>query len=218
MPLYDDVNETISFGRARQARTYAGRKLLENRPRLILDSGSGPGSMSLVLLLSDAEAEIVAFDYSHKLLKTCEERLRAYRGRVHFIRGCFEELPFRSSSFDAIITAYALRDSTDLMQVIREYARSMKKGGRLAIVELAKPDNAIKRFFAIIYVELVAPLIAKVAIVGKMKSNPWRMIAPTYQNLPRTSRVLEMLLKVFEMLEKKEFLAGGMLVILLRAR
>ena len=37
-PLYDEVNEIISFGLASKARTYAARKLMENNPRLVLDS------------------------------------------------------------------------------------------------------------------------------------------------------------------------------------
>ena len=164
-PFYDSVNEIISFGRASRVRTYAARELLENgRPQLILDSGAGPGNMSAILLERDADAHVVALDYSIQFLETCRKRLTTYRDRVHFVRGCFEDLPFKSSSFDAAVTAYALRNCPDLDQAIVEYARSIKKGGCLAVAELAKPDNMIKRSFAVIYVRFVAPLIAKLII------------------------------------------------------
>jgi len=217
-PFYDSVNEIISFGRASRVRTYAARELLENgRPQLILDSGAGPGNMSAILLERDADAHVVALDYSIQFLETCRKRLTTYRDRVHFVRGCFEDLPFKSSSFDAAVTAYALRNCPDLDQAIVEYARSIKKGGCLAVAELAKPDNMIKRSFAVIYVRFVAPLIAKLIISGRLRGNPWRMIAPTYRNLPTTHRLLKMFEARFEVLEKREFLAGGMLVMLLRS-
>ena len=216
--LYDEVNETISLGRASRARTYAAQRLMENSPRLVLDSGAGPGSMSVILLQRDPQAEVVALDYSSQLQRTCKERVKDYRDRVHFVRACFEQLPFRSSSFDAAVTAYALRDSTNINQAIGEYARSIKNEGQLAIVELGKPDNMVKRFFAVIYVRFIMPLIAKILISGRLEGNPWRMIVPTYQNLPTTLSLLEMLEARFDLLEKKQFLAGGMLVILLRSR
>jgi ubiquinone/menaquinone biosynthesis C-methylase UbiE len=116
------------------------------------------------------------------------------------------------------VSAYALRDSTNLEQAIGEYARSIKSKGRLAIVELGKPDNIVKRFFATIYVRFIVPLVAKIRISGRLEGNPWRMIAPTYQNLPTTGRLLEMLEARFDLLERRTFLAGGVLVILLRSR
>jgi demethylmenaquinone methyltransferase/2-methoxy-6-polyprenyl-1,4-benzoquinol methylase len=218
MPLYDEVNEAISFRRASRARTYAVRKLLENRrPQLILDSGAGPGNMSVILLQQDADADLVALDYSTELLEICRERLAGYRDRVHLVRGCFEDLPFKSRSFDAAVTAYALRDSPDLKKAIAEYARSIKNEGRLVVVDLAKPDNRIKRFFAIIYVRFIAPLVAKLIISGRLKGNPWRAIPLTYHNLPTTRELLKMFETRFEVLEKREWLSGGMLVILLRS-
>jgi len=217
-PLYDEVNEIISLGRASQARTYAAQRLMENSPRLVLDSGAGPGSMSVILLQRDSQAEVVALDYSSQLQRSCKERLKDYRDRVYLVRARFEQLPFRSSSFDAVVTAYALRDSTNLNQAIAEYARTIKSEGRLTIVELGKPDSIVKRFFAVIYLRFIMPLIAKVMISGRLEGNPWRMILPTYQNFPTMRRLLEMLDGRFDLLEKKHFLAGGIIVILLRAR
>ncbi len=188
-PLYDEVNEIISFRRASKARAYAAQRLMENNPKLVLDSGVGPGSMSMILLQQHPYADIVALDYSSQLLGRFKERTRDYRDRLHFIRACFEELPFRPNSFDAAVTAYALRDSTNLEQAIGEYAGSIKSEGRLAIVELGKPDNLVKRFFATIYVRFIVPLVAKILISGRLEGNPWRMIVPTYQNLPTTGRL-----------------------------
>ncbi len=42
--LYDEVNEAISLRSASKARAYAAQRLLENSPRLVLDSGAGPAA------------------------------------------------------------------------------------------------------------------------------------------------------------------------------
>jgi ubiquinone/menaquinone biosynthesis C-methylase UbiE len=217
-PLYDDINEVISLRRAGKARAYAAQMLIEDNPKLVLDSGVGPGSMSMILLKQHPYSDIVALDYSSQLLRNFKERAKKYRVRLHLIRACFEELPFRPSSFDAIITAYALRDSTNIEQALDEYARSIKGKGRLAIVDLGKPDNTVKRFFAIVYVRFIVPLVAKILITGRLEGNPWRVMPLTYQNLPTTGRLLEMLEARFNLLKRKDFLAGGMLVFLLRPR
>jgi len=217
--LYDEVNEVISLGRAGKARTYAAQRVMENHPRLVLDSGAGPGSMTMILLKLDPQAEVVSLDFSSQLQRACKERVKEHRDRVHFVRARFEQLPFKSSSFDAIVTAYALRDSTDIKQTIAEYAKSIKNEGQLAIVEMGKPDNRVKRFFAMIYVRFIMPLIAKIVISGRLNDNPFRMIIPTYQNLPTTLTILKMLeAERFNLQEKKQFLAGGMVVLMLRAR
>jgi demethylmenaquinone methyltransferase/2-methoxy-6-polyprenyl-1,4-benzoquinol methylase len=218
LPLYDEVNEIISLGLDSKARTYAARKLMENNPRLVLDSGAGPGTMTMILLQQHPQADIVALDYSTRLLESCKDGSKSHRGRLHLVRACFEELPFRRKSFDAAITAYALRDSTNLRQAIDEYSRSIKNDGRLAIVELGKPDNIVKRFFATAYVKFIVPLIAGIIVLGRLEGNPWRMIAPTYRNLPRTCTLLEMLERGFDLLERKAFLAGGILILFLRSR
>lgn len=218
LPFYDEVNEVLSLKRASKARTYAIRRLLEHgKPKLVLDSGTGPRHMSVLLLENDANVEVVALDYSSRLLKACTERLACHRDRVHFVRGCFEELPFRSSTFDAAATAYALRDSQDLSRAITEYARSIKNRGRLAVVELGKPENAFRRLFATMCVGFIALLIAETIVSGRLKDNLWRAIAPTYRNLPSTDQLLQMLRARFGLLEKREFLAGGMLIVLLRS-
>jgi demethylmenaquinone methyltransferase/2-methoxy-6-polyprenyl-1,4-benzoquinol methylase len=218
VPLYDEVNEIISLRRAGKARAHAAQRLMEDNPKLVLDSGVGPGSMSMILLQQHSHSDVVALDYSSQLLRKFKERTKNYRDRLHLIRACFEELPFRSSSFDAIVTAYALRDSTNIEKAVGEYARSIKSKGHLAVVELGKPDNVVKRLFATGYVRFIVPLIAKILISGRLEGNPWRIIPLTYQNLPMTGRLLEILEGRFNLLERKAFLAGGMLVLLLRSR
>jgi len=47
-----------------------------------------------------------------------------------------------------------------------------------------------------------------------MKGNPWRMIGPTYVSLPKTRTLLRLVKQHFATAELKEFLMGGVIVII----
>lgn len=219
IPLYDEINESISLGRASRARTYAAGELLKgSKLQLVLDSGVGPGTMTRAILEQDPNLYVVALDYSITLLRSCIEHLHDHQERVQFVRGHFEGLPFRAHVFDAAVTAFALRDSTDLARTVDEYARSLKPEGQLVVVDLGKPDNPLKRFFALLYVRYIMPAVAKIRIANRLPNNPWVAIMPTYASYPTTGKLLNILRAKFRLTKKKEFLGGGILVMILQPR
>ena len=89
-----------------------------------------------------------------------------------------------------------------------------------SIEETAPPYdeiNEIKRFFATAYVKFIVPLIPRIIISGR----PRQPLANDSANLSQpaeTCRLLEMLETKFDLLEKKAFLAGGVLILFLRSR
>jgi len=133
---------------------------------------------------------------------------------LEFVRGSFEFLPFRDECFDGIVTSFAFRDSLDMSRSISEYSRVCDGKGSFAIVDIAKPDNLLKRAGAMWYMRFIMPLIAKVAVRGRIRGNPWRMIVPTYISLPTTKVIVSMVKEKFVKVELKEFLLGGAIVII----
>ncbi|HUK28577.1 MAG TPA: class I SAM-dependent methyltransferase [Candidatus Acidoferrales bacterium] len=214
IPLYDHVNEMISLGRAQQAREYAVQKLRITAGAIVLDSGIGPGTTSQLLLARTKPSLLVGLDGSVKQLKTAKENLKQTTGDVlQVVRGSFEYLPFREKTFDAEITCYALRDSLNLTQSIREYCRVCKEVGVFADVDIGKPEGMLKRAGSSFYIQYVMPVIAKLAIRGKIGGNPWRLIVPTYEKLPTTRVLLAMFEDSFPFIQLKEFLMGGIIVV-----
>lgn len=218
IPLYDHVNDLISFGKAQMARTYAIENLNLYNGSIVLDGGIGPGTTSRLILTKIKPSMLIGLDGSTRQLETAKANLNERREMLHLVNASFEYLPFREDMFDAIITCYALRDSLDLPRSISEYARICKEDGVFADVDIGKSDNTIKRAMSVLYVKYLMPLLAKVAIRHQMKTNPWRMIAPTYDSLPPNSSLLEMLQRYFPNIQAKEFLNGGIIVIMSRKR
>jgi ubiquinone/menaquinone biosynthesis C-methylase UbiE len=114
------------------------------------------------------------------------------------------------------MTCFALRDSVDLSQSIGEYHRVCSRTGAFADVDLGKPDGLFRRLGSILYIRYLMPLIAKTAVRGRIKGNPWRMIVPTFESLPTNQRLVSMLRNKFDLVELSEFLSGGVIVIIAR--
>jgi demethylmenaquinone methyltransferase/2-methoxy-6-polyprenyl-1,4-benzoquinol methylase len=215
IPLYDKVNNIVSFGKAQVARKFAVQKLQLSDSMVILDAGIGPGTTSKLIMESAKPRLLVGFDASAKQLKTAKFALDASAAtNLQLVRGAFEFLPFREGVFDAIITCYALRDSLDLSRSVEEYHRVCAQSGAFADVDLGKPDNGFKRVGSTFYIRYLMPLIAEAAIIGRIKGNPWRMIVPTYKPLPTNNALQSQVRSRFHRMEFKEFLLGGIVVII----
>ncbi len=214
IPLYDHVNDLISFGKAQAARIYAVENLQLNESPVVLDGGIGPGTTSRLIFAKIKPSMLIGLDGSAKQLQTAKVNLREYRDSLHLVNASFEYLPFRDRILDGIITCYALRDSLDLSRSVSEYSRVCSELGVFADVDIGKSDNSIKRVMSVLYVKYLMPLLAKMAIGRQIKGNPWRMIAPTYDTLPTNASLLELMKHHFAKVRTKGFLNDGIIVII----
>lgn len=208
------MNDKISFGKAQIARNYAIQKLEINENSIVLDSGTGPGSTSRLILSTINPAMLVGLDGSVRQLNAAKTSLAPFNSGLNLVRGSFEYLPFKDGAFNVIITCYALRDSLNLSQSLTEYSRVCSNNGAFADVDIGKPDNALKCWGSVLYIRYLMPVLAKATIWTKMKGNPWRMIGPTYVSLPKTRTLLRLVKQHFVTAELKEFLMGGVIVII----
>jgi SAM-dependent methyltransferase len=100
----------------------------------VLDIGFG-GGHSLVALAAKAQrAKIVGVDYSREMVETAARLVRDKKldGRVTVKWGDVAKLPFRAGTFHKVLTVNSLYYWADLIASLREVARVMKRGGRLA--------------------------------------------------------------------------------------
>jgi demethylmenaquinone methyltransferase / 2-methoxy-6-polyprenyl-1,4-benzoquinol methylase len=123
---------------------------------LVLDLGSGPGTMSRVV--AKAGGSPVLLDASRVMLKAS--------GFPDVVQGIFEHLPFRSGVFDGGVSGFALRDAHDLHRALGEVARVLRPGGRFALCDLGKPDNPLMALGVAMYIRTM-PSVIGLASVGR---------------------------------------------------
>ncbi len=111
-----------------------------------IDIGAGAGHSSLALAAS--VAEVVAVDPTPQM-RAVGGRLAAERGitNVRFVDGAAGALPFADATFDVAISRFSLHHWPDPAAGLREAARVLRPGGRIAIVDMLAPeDPAVETF------------------------------------------------------------------------
>jgi len=205
--IYDRVNRVISFNRDLELRAETLNGVLAEGDRL-LDLGCGPGVFSRVAKKIQPElGEIIMVDILDEMLGRTRPD-----GHTHIIQGVFEKIPLRDSSIDTLIMGFALRDSQNLSEALKEIHRVIKNnGGKAAIVDLGKPDARIRRTLIAIYWRIIAPLIAFTAL-GR-RGLEVSKIYTTYKRHPRTSQLKNLLAQHFHNVRVKEKMMGGVILI-----
>ncbi|MEB3774495.1 MAG: methyltransferase domain-containing protein [Desulfurococcales archaeon] len=136
---YERLNILASLGLVNRFRSIAA-SLLECRGS-ILDAGCGPGTSTAVIIRRcGREARILALDPSiamlriHNAAKAC--------GRIG---GRFERLPLASDSLDGVIAMFSFRDADSYYEALGEFARVLRRGGRLVVLDIFRPKSSLAR-------------------------------------------------------------------------
>jgi demethylmenaquinone methyltransferase / 2-methoxy-6-polyprenyl-1,4-benzoquinol methylase len=107
---------------------------------------------------------VVGLDQSADMLASARDRNGLFAGLV---RGRAEALPFADASFDHVTFTYLLRYVDDPTATLRELARVLRPGGRLATLEFGVPGGAAYPLWWL-YTRAVLPL------AGWVVSRRWR--------------------------------------------
>jgi ubiquinone/menaquinone biosynthesis C-methylase UbiE len=113
----------------------------------ILDAGTGTGRFAIPLARMHGNS-VVALDYSADMLALNKQLSAPYGGALlDYVRGDIEQLPFRTSSFDAVVSITVVRHFPQWRRIVQEYVRVLKPGGAL-VFEMCSGDHiaAANRF------------------------------------------------------------------------
>lgn len=101
--------------------------------RVVLEAATGKGTFGIDLAMNGAH--VIAVDISGEMLRKAGEnaRLANVEDKIVFILGDTEALPFKDSSFDAVICIAALYHFPNPKQAVAEWSRVLKNEGRLIV-------------------------------------------------------------------------------------
>jgi demethylmenaquinone methyltransferase/2-methoxy-6-polyprenyl-1,4-benzoquinol methylase len=185
---YDAAGAALSFGQdPRWRRAMVARVGAGPRDR-VLDVATGTGLVAAALVRSSGCA-VVGLDQSPEMLARAKGRLRAnpqLAARIELVRGEAESLPFADRDFDHLTFTYLLRYLDDPGATLRELARVVKLGGRIASLEFMLPPNRVARSLWRLYTRVGLPTL------GRLISRDWqevgRFLGPSvtdlYERLP----------------------------------
>src|ERR1700679_2812225 len=139
---YNRIGAAMSFGQDPRWRRALVDAISPKPGMRILDVATGTGMVAFALAARGAE--VVGLDQSEAMLGGAQERLRRtpeLAGRLSFMLGEAETLPFPDGQFDALSFTYLLRYVDDRAATMRELARVVKPGGRIGMVEFGAPSD-----------------------------------------------------------------------------
>ncbi len=140
---YDLIAALFSFGQDPRWRRTMVRALRPSASQRILDVAAGTGMVTEALVKSGG-CTVVALDQSDDMLEQARRRVSAsplLRDRVSIVRGEAEQLPFADGEFDGLTFTYLLRYVDDPAATMRELARVVRPGGRIASLEFGVPPR-----------------------------------------------------------------------------
>ncbi len=113
----------------------------------ILDLGTGSGYLSFPLAEAHADVEIIGLDIVEAALqKNREKAEREGLKNLSFVAYDGIEFPFADSSFDMVITRYALHHFPTIEKTFSEIGRVLKINGRLFVSDPTPNDDDEERF------------------------------------------------------------------------
>lgn len=207
-PNYDKLNHLMSFDIDKGWRRKAISQLMPYPHDQILDIATGTGDFAILAAKMLRPEKITAVDISEGMMNV--GRLKAKEegvsNTIDFKKEDCTNMTFADNTFDAVISAFGIRNFQDLDKGLAEMCRVLKKGGHLSIVELATPVKFPMRQLFKIYSHIVLPAYGK--IVSHDKS-AYEYLPATIEAFPQGEQMTDILLKAgFAKAEFKRLTCG----------
>lgn len=168
-PKYDFLNHLLSFGIDRTWRKKAIMQLKENNSYNILDVATGTADMAILAAKTLNDCKIIGIDISDDMIYIGKNKIAKARvdTKVQLQIADSENLPFQDASFEAVMSAFGVRNFENLEKGLTEIYRVLKPNGKMIILEFSKPQNIVFKYLYTFYFKWILPRIGK--LISKNK-------------------------------------------------
>lgn len=159
---YDFLNHLLSFGFDIYWRKFAIEKLNLTGKERVIDVACGTGDFSITAW-KKIPVKIVGVDVSLNMLRIFSDKAKKERIKdLYLLCAEAENLPFKGETFDVCLVAFGVRNFYSLEKGLREIYRVLKRGGKLAVLELSLPNLPLLRQTYLFYFRKILPFVGKI--------------------------------------------------------
>jgi demethylmenaquinone methyltransferase/2-methoxy-6-polyprenyl-1,4-benzoquinol methylase len=169
-PRYDLLNHVLSAGLDRRWRVRAVDALALPDGARVLDLCTGTADLAIATVQRSRGTSVVGVDFAGAMLKLGLTKIRgaSLDQRVRLVRGDAAAIPVGTASCDAATIAFGIRNVAEPERALREIARVLRPGGRLAILEFGQPRVPGLRTLYSWYFRYMLPVVGR--MVSKHQS------------------------------------------------
>ena len=193
---YDTLNHTLSFGVDRIWRNNAIDFLLKNRTSTdsVLDIATGTGDFAILAAQKLHPQRIVGCDISEGMMQIGREKVEklGLSDIITFQNEDCAKMSFETNSFDAVISAFALRNFQNLDECLKEMHRVLKEDGHLSVVDLCTPVSFPMKQFFWLYKKGVMPVLGK---LFSKDNTAYSYLPETMDAVPQAERMQSIILQ-----------------------
>ncbi|MBA4180827.1 MAG: hypothetical protein C0506_09585 [Anaerolinea sp.] len=201
-PRYDRVNRMMTGRMDQRWRKSLIERLAVRDEDVVLDLACGTGDFAEIA--REHTRHVVGLDFSRGMLGGAQARRLP---GVELVQGDGLRLPLRDGSVTVAVSGFALRNFASLEPVFAELARVVRPGGRLGLLEVDQPRNALVRLGHGFYFNRAVPFIGGL-ISGDAKA--YRYLPASAAYLPEERELARMLRRAgFKQILKKRPLFGA---------
>lgn len=153
---YDLMNRLMTGGQDIRWRKQVIKLARLKNVSFLLDLGTGTGDLAREALVQHPRANVIAADFTLEMMRVGQKN-----GPLNFSSADALGLPFKDSTFDAVVSGFLMRNVIDLQKALQEQYRVLRKGGRMVILDTTRPKKNLFSPFIWLHMHLVIPLLGR---------------------------------------------------------
>lgn len=159
---YDLLNHLLSLNIDKRWRKKAIKLLASHHPESILDIATGTADFALAATRLKP-IKITGIDLSEGMLNIGRQKIKkkGLSGSIELLKADSEELPFKDSSFDAVVVGFGVRNFENLEKGLSEIFRVLKPGGIFIVLEFSRPRKAFFKQLYFFYFKNILPMLGR---------------------------------------------------------
>lgn len=188
---YTILNRIMTFGQDMKWRKEAVQALEVPPDGRILDLGSGTGDVLYEALQRYPQSTAVGVDITLEMVQI--GRRRKELDRALWVIADVQNLPFAPSIFNGTISAFLIRNVSEVCPILREQLRVLCDGGKLVCLETTPAPKSPLGFFTSLYLKRIIPILGSL-IAQDMDA--YAYLADSTTNFIPAERLVEKLISI----------------------
>jgi demethylmenaquinone methyltransferase/2-methoxy-6-polyprenyl-1,4-benzoquinol methylase len=208
-PGYDRANRALSLGIDGCWRRRTVRVVGVQPGERGLDVCAGTGDLSLAL--QRAGASVVGVDFCVPMLARARAKAAARTRAPCYAAADALALPFADGSFDFATVAFGIRNVSDPRAALAEMLRVVRRGGRVVVLEFAKPRVPLLAAAYRFYFGRVLPRLG--AWISGARNDAYRYLHDSVMSFPEREQFLALMRDAGLANPRHRLLTGGVAAI-----